>query len=230
MAKKFFIVAVLISLLMIATGCGREAVSTNEVNHIEKGEIGVIIINKGSSYQEKFTDTDMISAIIDNLNNVNVKKLSRAEDEKVLDSGNALKKETTITLYLLPDNYSEAKSTVILLSEKELYLPDVKSMQSNNYTVSYINDKDETTLKSIKAIYSLAEELTKKFSDKVLGQLNNNTAYCYVVSSDAFILKKDIPELVEILRPENWKNSGEFANEKTSRDIVINFNGWIPRR
>jgi hypothetical protein len=49
---------------------------------------------------------------------------------------------------------------LIRLSEKELYLPDIKSMQSSKYTLSYINDDDEITLKSIKAIYSLANEIT----------------------------------------------------------------------
>lgn len=224
--KKLLLAAVVSSLIliMIAAGCGAETVPAKNVNPINKEEIGVITINKGSSYQEKFTDKDTISEIIDNLDNVKVKQLSRAEDKRVLDSGNALKKESTITLYLSADINSEPQSMVILLSEKELYLPDVKSMHSSNYTESYINDSDETTLESIKAIYSLVEEITEKFPDKVLGQLNNDTAYCYVVSSDVFILKKDIPELLEILHPENWKSSGEIANEKTRRDIVINFN------
>lgn len=100
----------------------------------------------------------MISEIIDSLNNVKVKKLSQAEDKKVLDSGNRLKEESTITLYFKHDKYSEAKSMVILFSEKELYLPDIKSMQGNNYTVSYINDNDEVTVKSIKGLYLLTEE------------------------------------------------------------------------
>jgi len=47
----------------------------------------------------------------------------------------------------------------ILLSEKELILPDVKSMKSSKYTASYLSDIDETTLKSIKALYSLAEKI-----------------------------------------------------------------------
>ena len=162
--KKLLLVAIVIFLIMIATG-GGTAVSTNQINSIEKEKIDVVIINKGSSYQGKFTDTGMISELIDNLNKVKVKKLSRAEDQRVLDSGNVLKKESTITLYFQPDNFSWAQSIAILLSEKELYLPDLKSMQSNNYTVSYINDNDETTLKSIKAIYLLAEELTKQFPE-----------------------------------------------------------------
>lgn len=68
------------------------------------------------------------------------------------------------------------------------------------------------------------ENKQKNFPNVVLEQPNNNTAYCYVVGSDAFILKNDIPELVKLLRPENWKSSGKMVDEKTSRDIVINFN------
>lgn len=160
--KRLLLMIIVISFLMITTGCGAtEVVSTSKVNPIEKGEIHVVIINKGSSYQEKFTDTKMISEIIDNLNNVKVKKLSKTEDNKALDNGNALTKESTITLYLLPDNNSQPKSTAILLSEKELYLPDVKSMTGNNRTISYLNDNDEMSLKSVKAIYSLVQALTK---------------------------------------------------------------------
>lgn len=162
LAKKLLLMVIVISLLIIATGCGTtEAVLTSNVNPIVKGEIHVVIINKGSSYQEKFTDTKMISEIIDNLNNVKVKKLSKAEDNKALDNGNALTKESTITLYLLPDNNSQPKSTAILLSEKELYMPDVKSMTGNSRTISYINDNDETSLKSIKTLYSLVQQVTK---------------------------------------------------------------------
>ena len=159
--KKMFLLVIVISLIVITTGCGTEAFSTNQINPIEKEKISVVIINKGSSQQEKFTDKVFISEIIDNLNNVKVKKSSQAEDKKILDSGNELKKNSTITIYLLTDNESNAKSMAILLSEKELYFPDVKSMQGSTYTASYMNDSDETTLKSIKAIYSLAEKNTK---------------------------------------------------------------------
>jgi len=169
LARKSLLVAILISLFLIATGCGKEAVSvggtnvvsTNKINPIKKGKIGVVEIHQGSDVK-KLSDTNKISTMIDCLMNVNVKKLGRDEDRKVLDSGNALKKASTITLNFLPDNNSEVKSMAILLSEKQLYLPDVKSMQSNSYTVSYLNDNDETSLKSIQTLYSLAEDVMKK--------------------------------------------------------------------
>jgi hypothetical protein len=162
LSKKLLLMAIVITLLMIATGCGTtESVLTSKVNPIEKGEIRVLIINRGSSYQKKFTDTNMISEMIDNLNHVNVKKLSKDEDIKVLDSGNALAKESTITLYFLPADNGQPKSEAILLTEKELYLPDIKSMMGNNRTISYLNDNDEISLRSIKTIYSLAQEVTK---------------------------------------------------------------------
>lgn len=162
LSKKLLFTAIITSFLIITTGCGAtKAILTGKVNPIQKGDIREVIINKGSSYQKKFTDINMISEMINNLNNVSVKKLSNAEDNKALDNGNALKKESTITLYFLSDDNGQPKSVAILLSEKKLYLPDVKSMTGNSRTISYINDNDETSLKSIKTIYSIAQEATK---------------------------------------------------------------------
>jgi len=47
----------------------------------------------------------------------------------------------------------DPQSTAILLSEKELLMPDIKSSIENTRTISYISDVDETTLKSIKALF-----------------------------------------------------------------------------
>ena len=55
---------------------------------------------------------------------------------------------TTIIINLLTAKGQDAQSTAILLSEKELCMPDIKSMQKKR-TVSYISDNDETTLKSM---------------------------------------------------------------------------------
>ena len=158
--KTLLLLGIVISLIVIATGCGTEAFSTNQINPIEKEKISVVFINKGSSQQE-IIDKGMISEIIDNLNNVRVKKISQDEDTKILDSGNALKKNSTIIIHLLNNTNSDFMSIAILLSEKELLLPDVKSMKSSKYTASYLSDIDETTLKSIKALYSLAEKNIK---------------------------------------------------------------------
>jgi len=158
--KKLLLWVIVISLTMTTSGCGTRTFSINQINPIEKEKISLIAINKGSSQQEKSTDRDMISEIIHNLNNVKVKKSSRDEDIRILDSGNALKKNSTIIIHLLNDK-NELQSMAILLSENELYLPDVKSMQGSTYTASYINDSDDITLKSINAIYSLAKKTTK---------------------------------------------------------------------
>ena len=155
--EKLILLGIVISLIVIATGCGTEAFSTNQINPIEKEKISVVFINKDSSQQE-IIDKGMISEIIDNLNNIKVKKISQDEDTKILDSGNALKKNSTIIIHLNNTN-NDYISIAILLSEKELLLPDVKSMKSSKYTASYLSDIDETTLKSIKALYSLAEKI-----------------------------------------------------------------------
>ena len=158
--RKLLLWVIVISLITTTSGCGTKTFSTNQINSIEKEKISLIAINKGSSQQEEYTDSDMISEIIHNLNKVKVKKSSRDEDIRILDSGNALKKNSTIIIHLLNDE-NELQSMAILLSENELYLPDVKSMQGSTYTASYINDSDDITLKSINAIYSLAKKPTK---------------------------------------------------------------------
>lgn len=100
----------------------------------------------------------MIVEIIDNLNKVKVKKASVAEEKKVLDSGNVFTKDSTVIINLLTAKGQDPQSTAILVSEKELIMPDIKSSIENTRTVS---DIDETTLKSIKTLYSLAEKITK---------------------------------------------------------------------
>lgn len=62
------------------------------------------------------------------------------------------------------------------------------------------------------------------FIDLLSNQPNDNMAYCYVVSSDKYILKKDIPELMKILSLSKWKKIDKEVNEKISKNIVINFN------
>lgn len=158
--KKLLSVIIVIFLIAIATGCGTTILSTEQVNPIEKEEIVKVQIIKGNSYQKEFADTGMIEEIIDNLNKIKVKKASVAEEKQVFDSGNAFKKDSTIIINLLTAKGQDPQSTAILLSEKELCMPDITSMQ-NKRTVSYISDIDETTLKSIKAIYSLVAEITK---------------------------------------------------------------------
>lgn len=64
----------------------------------------------------------------------------------------------------------------------------------------------------------------KNIIDLISEQPKNNTAYWCVISSDVYILRKDINELVEILSLENWENAGKISEEDTLRTIVINFN------
>jgi len=166
--KKLPSFVIVIFLIMITTGCGTKTLSTDQVNPMNKAEIVNVQIAKGNSYQKEFTDLTIIGEIIDNLNKVMVKKASVAEEKKILDSGNAFTKDSTITINLLTDKgIASPQSTAILLSEKELFMPDIKSsvaMKSSvksARTVSYISDLDETTLESIKALYSIAEESMK---------------------------------------------------------------------
>ncbi|KUO74938.1 MAG: hypothetical protein APF81_24435 [Desulfosporosinus sp. BRH_c37] len=166
--QKLLSLVFIICIIVIATGCKTVDSSTIQIIN-DKEKISAVIINKGDSYQKKFTDTDMIAKIIDNLNNVKVKETSPVQHEKIV---NALKKDSPITISLLNDNESNEQSMVILLSEKELYhLPNA---QDSKYVVSFINNSDKTTLESIKAIYSIVEKNT---SSKITNYGNFSTLY-----------------------------------------------------
>lgn len=115
----------------------------------------LVRISKVNSNQKELTDKALIAKIINDLNDVTVNKLSPDEDKKVMDNGNALKKDATITLDLLNNKEGNPQSFVILLSGSELYVVDVKSMQSNERTLSYLSKSDDTTIKAVQDIYSL---------------------------------------------------------------------------
>lgn len=64
----------------------------------------------------------------------------------------------------------------------------------------------------------------KSCIDIISEQPTNNTAYCYVVNSDKYILRDDIAELVEVLQPLSWKIAGKASDEKNIKDVILNFN------
>lgn len=158
MDRKRTFLSIVIVLLIIAftTGCSAKTFAANQINPVEKGKISSVRITKGGS-QKEFTDTDLIKKLIDNLDDVTVKQVSPNEERKLLDNGNALKRDTTIIIQLFNNSEGDAQSFAILISEKELLLPDVKTMQSSKRTISYINADDETTLNSVREIYSLVK-------------------------------------------------------------------------
>ena len=140
---------------------GVKTYTANQVNTVEKDKISVVRISKANSYQKEFTDKTLITKIINDLKDVKVNKLSPNEDKKVMDNGNVLKKDTTITVELLNERGSSVQSFAVLLSESELYICDVKTMQSSERTVSYLSQSDETTLKAAKELYSLVNAIAK---------------------------------------------------------------------
>ncbi len=156
MSLKKYLLSILtvISIIVIATGCSEKTFATNEINPIEKNKINAVRISR-TNLQKEFIEKDLIAKIVDDLNNVTVNKLSSKEDNSVMDNGNVLKKDTTATLELLNVIKGDAISFAFLLSDRELYLCDVKSMQSGKRTVSYLSSNDEKTLKAVKKLYSL---------------------------------------------------------------------------
>lgn len=149
-----FLAIMILLVIMVTSGCSSKTYAANAINPFENSKISSVLITKGGS-QKELTDTDLITKIIANLDMVTVKKLSPKEEGKILDNGNALKRDTTVIIQLFNKGESQPQSFAILLSENVLVEPDVKSMQSSKRTISYVNVDDEATRNSVREIYSL---------------------------------------------------------------------------
>lgn len=160
MVKRIKILSVLIfTLMLVLTGCGSTKTFTaNQINPIDKNAINAVRLSRTNILVQKdFTEKELISKMIDDLNKVTITKLSSKDDKKVMDNGNTLKKDTTITINLLNDK-GVVQSSAVLLSENELYFVDVKSMQSSKRTISYLSYRDDQTLKAVKELYWLSSK------------------------------------------------------------------------
>ncbi|MHB8126956.1 MAG: hypothetical protein ACYDEJ_15220 [Desulfitobacteriaceae bacterium] len=151
--------ALLIVLLMIiTTGCTAKTYSTNQINPVDQAKIHAVRSSMKPSYQAEFADAALIRNIIDNLNDVQVKKLSPAEEAKVLGNGSVMNKDSIIILELIDEQGGKTQSFAVLLSDNQLLLSDAKTMQSSERTVSYLNNNDEASLKAVQEIYRLLKE------------------------------------------------------------------------
>jgi hypothetical protein len=160
--KKILAALFIAALLNFAAGCAAKTATypANQINPVDQASTQAVRISQNPSYQEEFTDSDLIGQLIANLQHVQVRKLSPAEEVKILDNGSVMKKDSTITLELLKAQGGLAQSFAVLLSPTELLLSDVKTMASSERTVSYLSAGDETTLQAVQKIYGLLKEAT----------------------------------------------------------------------
>lgn len=153
--RKYAVPAVLIfSLIIQISGCNKESKETlnaNQIISLDKNNIKAMNITVGGGSTVEISDKIVIEKVIDDVNNLKVKKISLDENTKVMENGNKLSKDTTLVFQLLKDKGMNTNISLILFSEKELVIADQKTVPS----ISYLNADDQTTLNSVENLYAL---------------------------------------------------------------------------
>ncbi len=155
MRKQIKTLVLIFGLIALVTGCTKETLNANQINPINGNEIRVMTVTACNSNTKEITDQALIKSIIKNLNNIKFTKLNKNDEAKVMDNGQILILNSTYTVELMKEEPGKYLSNLIAISEDKLVLADSKTMQSNERTVSYLNENDKASLNSVKEIYSL---------------------------------------------------------------------------
>lgn len=152
--KHAVAVVFIFSLMILISGCNKESEETlnaNQIISLDKNNIKAMNITVGGGSTVEISDKIVIEKVIDDVNNLKVKKISLDENTKVMENGNKLSKDTTLVFQLLKDKGMNTNISLILFSEKELVIADQKTVPS----ISYLNADDQTTLNSVENLYAL---------------------------------------------------------------------------
>jgi hypothetical protein len=156
--KKFLVLSIILLLIIQLTGCGQEKSSAKEIAPIDRDKITVMTITYGNKDTKEFTDIDQINALIDYLDNIKFSKMSIKQEEEVFDNGKIFNLDSTFSIQVRENKHATSEANIILISEEKLVLPDTETTR-NSRTISYINQDDNSSLKAVKEIYSLAKKV-----------------------------------------------------------------------
>jgi hypothetical protein len=217
--SRKLLVASIFSLMILLNGCGKQILSANQINPIIKNEIHVMTVTATNSNTKEITDQTLINSIIKNLNNIQFKEIGKNDESKVLDKGNKLTLNSTFTVELMKEKHGKAESNLIAISEKELLLANSSTLQSNDRTVLYINENDQTSLEAVKEIYSLLKSTNLFFQPmddytEAVREYVTKTNYKVAVNSGAGLLIK-LPNSFD--EKFNDFNIGEFLHKKNEQ-------------
>ncbi|WP_206810691.1 hypothetical protein [Paradesulfitobacterium ferrireducens] len=156
---------IILGVILLLVGCSKEKSTFNQINPLNKDDIHVISLTVGnSSPTREVMNPSLITSILDNLNKITFSKMSVKEEKTVLDNGNKYSLTSTYVLEFIKEKNDKVQLNIILISDKELLLADVKTMQSNSRTVLYINETDESSLEAVNSIYSEIKQLVTEYA------------------------------------------------------------------
>lgn len=156
-AIRLTALSIVLLLATLLTGCSQEKSSANEIAPVDKDKLKVISISYGNKVTKEFIDTEQINTLLSYLNDIKFSKMGIKQEEVVFDKGKIFNLDSTFSIQLMERTRGVSKADIILISEKELVLPDSETMAKGR-TVSYINMNDDSSLNAVKEIYSLAKK------------------------------------------------------------------------
>jgi len=228
-AKTRISLLIILSLILLLTGCSEEIFSANQINPLNGNEIHVMTVTTANTNTKEFTDEPVITAIIRHLNSIKFTKVSKNEEEKVLDKGNIFTLDSTFVVQLMKEKRGKALSNIILTSENELLLADFKTMQSNERTVLYINENDETSLNAVKEIHSLVQSTMNL---EVVKPENVREIKAVIPKSDGktdiVISGNDFDKLINLYNTANVvQDGGGYVGYTITINIYLKDGSWL---
>ncbi len=164
LTKKTPILMTLILCIIIGlTGCSQEKEKSTlqEIAPVNKDKIFAFSATRGNSLTKEFDDKEHIETIVDRLENIKFNKMNVEQEREVFQEGRVFSQDTTYFIRLLEQGeYNQVLYEVQLaiLSETELILIDSATIQEKR-TISYINQKNEASLKAVKELHSLVKTI-----------------------------------------------------------------------
>lgn len=157
------LMTLILCIIIGLTGCnqGKEKSTLQEIAPVDKAKISAFTITRGNSVTTEFTDKKHIETIVEHLEKMKFNNMNLEQEKEVFQEGRVFSENTTYFIQLLErGEYSKVLYEVQLaiLSETELILIDSATIQEKR-TISYINQKDEPSLKAVKELYSLAKTI-----------------------------------------------------------------------
>jgi hypothetical protein len=218
LSRKLLVVAIY-CLMLLLNGCGKQILSANQINPITENEIHVMTVTATGSNTKEITEKALINSIIKNLNSIQFKEVEKNDESKVLDKGNKLTLKSTFAVELMKEKDGKALSNLIAISEKEILVANSSTLQSNERTLLYTNENDQTSLEAVKEIYSLLKSTNLSFQPmndytQALREYVNKINYKVAVNSGGGLLIK-LPNSFD--EKFNDFNIGEFLHKKNEQ-------------
>lgn len=122
------------------TEAGSQSIKAGDLI-LDKDEIQVIEISRGASQvQGAELSHDEIAVLLSKITDIPVKKLTKDQDEDFMTARISDESVLNISFYGSSNSWDLLKGEILIWPDGCVYLVDVKSMQSDERTISYLSE------------------------------------------------------------------------------------------